>query len=292
MQNRSLTNMVGAFFVVLASALYAILNCFIKKISYGMTTDSVVFCRSILTMSVLFPFLMQKKDDFYKVFRRENILLSVTKGAMSFLAVSFWMLAVKKMKIAECVAISLTTPLFITLMAGFLLHEKVLLKQWLALFFGFAGCLIIIAPTPAEFNLYSIFVIISAILWAMNAIIMKNFMYYLNPLPVMFFSSGIALALSMPSFLQHMMMPTSTQILLVAGTAILAAASQFLMTQAYKIAPITVVIPFDFTRLILTAVIGYLIFEEKISYATILGSIMIVSSALFIAMANNSHHTK
>ena len=56
---------------------------------------------------------------------------------------------------------------------------------------------------------------------------------------------------------------------------------------AYKRAAITLVVPFDFTRLIFTSAIAYIAFGEIISLSTIIGSVMIVLGAFFIVFIEN-----
>ena len=57
----------------------------------------------------------------------------------------------------------------------------------------------------------------------------------------------------------------------------------FSMARAYSLAPVGTLMPFDFTRLITTAILAYLLFGETSDAQAWLGAAIIIASAVFMA---------
>ncbi|MDJ1407798.1 MAG: DMT family transporter [Candidatus Midichloria sp.] len=288
MQYKTSSNYIGIFLVISSSFCYAILNCILKKIGHNLPPLILVFYRNLFLILILLPFLIfliAYRKNTSSTFHKNNLLLNVVRGSLGFLGICFWVMAVSKLPITECIAISFTTPLFITLLAILILKEKVSITKWGCLFIGFFGAIIVMSPDFTKLSFYSLLVLAAAMLWAASAIVIKTFVTYYHPVPVIFFTSFISLLLSVPALTQNPILPSNKQLLLLFISSILSALAQVLMGFAYKNSPITVVIPFDFTRLIFASIIAYFLFNEIISISTIIGSIMIIVSASFIVLS-------
>ncbi|WP_237697426.1 EamA family transporter [Candidatus Midichloria mitochondrii] len=141
------------------------------------------------------------------------------------------------------------------------------------------------SPDFTKLSFYSLLVLAAAMLWASSAIVIKTFVTYHHPVPVIFFTSFISLLLSVPALTQNPILPSNEQLPLLFISSMLSALAQVLMGFAYKKSPITVVIPFDFTRLIFASITAYFLFNEIISISTIIGSVIIIVSASFIVFS-------
>ena len=275
--------------VLLSSFCYAVLNSIFKKIGHELSPLNLVFYRNLFLVIILTPlfFVHSSKHDLRILLQKNNLLLNTIRGSVGFLGICFWIIAVGKLPITECVAISFTTPLFITLLAILILKEPVSLAKWCCLILGFSGSLIVMSADFNQLNFYSLLVVCAAFLWATIAIVIKKFVTYHHPVPVIFFTAFISLILSTPSFVQEPILPENKQLFLIFISSALSASAQILMGFAYKRAAITLVVPFDFTRLIFTSAIAYIAFGEIISLSTIIGSVMIVLGAFFIVFIEN-----
>ena len=274
---------LGISLVISSSLCYAILNSILKKIGHDIPPLVLVFYRNLFLVIILIPFLFISNKELRPLFQKNNFLLNVVRGSFGFLGIYFWITAVNKLPITECVAISFTTPLFITLFAIILLKEKVSTIKWLYLLTGFFGSLIVMSPDFHTLSFHSLLVVAAAVFWAASAIVIKIFVIYHHPIPVIIFTSSVSLLLSIHSLIKNPILPNINQLLLIVISSILSALAQTLMAFAYKKTYITVVVPFDFTRLIFAAIIAYFLFNEIISTSTIIGSIMIIISASSIA---------
>jgi len=287
MQSKKSSNYTGIFFVICSSFCYAILNCILKEVGHDIPALMLVFYRNLFLVIILLPFFILYRKNLSNLFQKNNLLLNTVRGSLGFLGICFWIMAISKLPITECVAISFTTPLFITLLAIIILKEKVSKAKWFSLFFGFFGSVMVMSPDITNLSFYSLLVLVAAMLWALSAIIIKTFVTYHHPIPVIFFTSCISLLLSTPSLAQNPILPTNWQLFLIFISSLLSALAQVSMAFAYKKAAITLVVPFDFTRLIFASIIAYFLFNEVLSISTIIGSLMIIVSASVIVFIEN-----
>ena len=274
---------VGIMLVLFSSLCYAILNCVFKHLSHDIPALTMVFYRNIFTIIVLLPVAFRYKMNFKVLFKKQNLLISTARAAVGFVGICFWILAISKMPITECVAISFTTPIFITLMAIMIFKERVPGIKWVAIATAFIGAVIVLSPDLYNINFYALLVVCASLLWATGAIIVKSFVRENHPVPIIIFMAILSIILSSPSVIQDLYYLSMDQLLLIFLSAVLSAIAQISMGFAYKKAPITFIIPFDFMRLVFASIIAYLFFDEVMTPSTLVGSIIIVASASVIA---------
>lgn len=268
-----------------ACLCYAILNCIIKHLGKSVPALVLVYYRSGFAVFTLLPFIFFFKKDLLlltdKKFRIQNLM----RGSFGLLGMCFWFVAMGNMSITECIALSFTTPLFVTVLAILLLKEKVTFTKWGVLVIGFIGAIIIISPNPNQFNYYSILVLFASLFWASSTIVVKSFVEKCHPSAIVFFTTSITFILSTPLILKFPYILSFKEILLLLCIAILSNIAQILMAFAYKKSQMSTIIPFDFMRLVFASIIAFLIFEEVMKYTTLIGSIIITCCATFLAIS-------
>jgi drug/metabolite transporter (DMT)-like permease len=85
---------------------------------------------------------------------------------------------------------------------------------------------------------------------------------------------------------------TTLPVIALAGIGLAAACTQFLMTDAYRRAPASVVSPFFYATLIWTTVIGYLVWGEVPDVYVLVGSAMLLMSGIYVAMVTRPNIVK
>jgi drug/metabolite transporter (DMT)-like permease len=284
---------IGIALVLFSSLCYAVLNCVFKHLSHEIPALTMVFYRNVFTAIVLLPVALRLKINFKTLLRKETLLINLVRGSVGFVGICFWILAIAKMPITECVAISFTTPIFITLMGMVIFNEKVHKLKWVAIFTAFIGAMIVVSPNLSNISFYALLVVCASLLWATGAIIVKSFVKDNHPVPIIIFMAILSIILSSPSVIQDAYYPSMGQFFLIFLSAVLSAVAQICMGFAYKKAPITFIIPFDFMRLVFASIIAYVFFNELMKASTLIGSIIIVGSALSIALIDkNTQHNK
>jgi predicted nucleotidyltransferase/uncharacterized membrane protein len=163
------------------------------------------------------------------------------------------------------------------------LGETVGRDRWLALIVGFIGTWIILRPDAHSFDSRALIVLLTSMFWATTGILIKSLSATEPPLRMVFYMNVFMALLAAPFGLYHWAMPS----LHVCGILLIIALCSLIMhvsmVRAYALAPLVTLMPFDFTRLISTALFAYLLFGETSDMATWFGAAIIIASAAFMA---------
>ncbi len=286
----ALTNQAhGALLIVMASLLNVINNNVQKYlISSNISGVLMFFYISAFGLLFMLPVILYKWHEIKSLFSNKKIaLLNFLRGGVGLLGFLLWVYALENVSVSQCVAISFTTPLFITFLASIFLKEKVSKIHWLLLCVGFIGTLTILRPTQ-NFNIYFCYPLFASFLWACSALILK----------VMSINYSVQSAIFLPKFIKFLIafavlalfkddaenyiIYNSNLLLGLVVASLINIAVIAMMAVAYRGVAISVIIPFDFTRLIFSAVADYMIYAELIGYTTAIGSCLIIISSTYI----------
>jgi drug/metabolite transporter (DMT)-like permease len=102
-------------------------------------------------------------------------------------------------------------------------------------------------------------------------------------LRIIFYMALFMFIWAVPPAALHWTMPSPTGWLLLTGVAICSTAAHWALVKAYSLANVVQVMPFDFCRLIWTALFAWFFFGEQSALTTWVGAAIIVASVVFIA---------
>lgn len=208
--------------------------------------------------------------------------LHVLRGALLMGAGYTFFSALRTLGLAETTAIGFAAPIFITVLSALVLREVVGWRRWLAVLAGFGGVLIIVRPGAEAFQPASLWVVGTAVFYAVFMLSSRwihrdeslwTMMFYNNIFPLLFAIPAAPLVWAPMSEL-HLQ--------LLAGMAVLAAFGVPLIAQAFRMAPASIVAPFDYTILIWASLWGWLFWGELPDEWTWVGVAVIVASGLYI----------
>lgn len=191
--------------------------------------------------------------------------------------------AVLLLPLADATTLQFTVPIFGTLLGALVLGEAVGVHRWAAVIVGFLGVLVVTQPWSGAMPLGGAAVgLIAALFVAVIAILLRQLGRTESALTTVFWFSalsmpplGIAYALN---FQQH---DAVTWALLVA-TGLIGGLAQLALTAAVRHAPVSTVIPMDYSALFWGTLYGWLLFDTLPGWGTVLGAPIIVASGLYI----------
>ena len=216
---------------------------------------------------------------------RIHIARGVLSTAMGFLF--FWGLG--RVPLAQAIALAFIAPLIALFLAAVLLKETVGKRTVGASIIAFAGVLIIFvgqarADLGREALIGSFAVLVSAVLYALNIIIMRAQALVAEPLEITFFQSVIVtavLALLVPFV--GMPVPSLGDWPWILLAAILAIASMLLLSWAYARAEASYLAATEYTAFLWAGLFGWLVFSEPLSPYTLAGAMLIVAGCILAA---------
>lgn len=206
------------------------------------------------------------------------------RTALGMSGMIFTIGALGLLPLAEATTIGFTMPLFGTILAALLLKEKVGIHRWSAVLIGFVGVLIVVQPGNAPIPPFGAVVsLIGAFMVALVSIQIKDLSKTEPPVTIAFWFSllgAIPPLLIMPFVAQ----PHDGKLwLMLAAMGLLGGGAQMLMSSALRHGAVSAVLVMDYSSLIWTVLLGWLIWDHLPPASTWFGAPIIVASGLYIA---------
>lgn len=199
------------------------------------------------------------------------------RNIIHFTGQNLWFWALTMIPLAQLFAIEFTSPLWVVLLAALLLGERLTKLRLIAAALGFVGVLIVARPDMAQLNPGVLAAAASAFCFATTNVVTKKLTKGISILCILFwltlmqFCFGLAAALADGVF--HLPTAATLPWLCVIGLA--GVTAHYCITAALKLAPASYVMPLDFLRLPLIAVVGAMIYAEPLDPYVILGAAVI-----------------
>lgn len=210
--------------------------------------------------------------------RAHLVRMLVGLTAMGF---NFWSYTLLPM--AEATTIGFAVPIFATALAALVLREPTGLHRWSAVIAGFIGVMIVLHPGATHISLLGgVVSVIAAMLTASVTVVIRNLGATEGSLTIVFwFALTSLLPLSVAMFFYgEMHGSTVWSIALIMGIA--GGLAQIALTASLRLAPVALVMPMDYTSLLWSSLIGFLLFQQWPGPTTWLGAPVIIASGLYI----------
>ncbi len=249
----------------------------------------VAFLRFLFSTLTLLPFVIYYGTQSLK---SERPLIHLMRGGLLFFGITIWTQGLAVAHITTATLISFTIPLFTLVLAVFFLNEDITWQRWLATILGFLGILIIIEPHANTFNPWVLALVIAAIMFAFLDIINKKFVVKETMLSMLFYSAAATTLFALIPAAQHWIAPSSHELLLFLLLGTSANLILYFIQKAFAIVDATAIAPYRYLELILSASLGYLIFNEVPKATTWLGAMIVIPTTLFITYSEKKRLNK
>lgn len=268
-------------YMVAAGFLNTVMLSAIKQLTNDLHPFEIAFFRCLVGFLVLLPVIWQSGG--FELMRTNQIGRHVLRGALNAGGMLLYFWAVALAPLATVSAIGFASPLFAALLAILILREKVGPRRWAGLVIGFAGTIVILRPDSGIVEFGALIALGSSLMWAGAMITIKQLTGTESPLAITTwgaFSVGVFCLIPALFFWQW---PTLEQALWLVVVGILGSIIQFSLAKAFSLADTTLVLPFDFLKLVWASIFGYLLFAEVPSLWAWIGGMIISASAFYIA---------
>ncbi len=275
------TSLTRAVLLMVGSAvLFALMAITIRLASSELHAFQIAFFRNLFGLVAALPILYAHGFSILRTQRLPMYVFRCAIGIASMLA-GFWSLV--HLPLAQAVALSYSTPLFITIGAVIVLGEVVRIRRWTAVVVGFIGVLVIVQPGTANFSAGMLVALLAAVLSALVAISIKFLTRTEAPDTIVFYTTLIWVPMSLLPALPVWKWPSPMIWLWVALAGFLGTGAHMLWTRATRLADASVIAPIGFVQLPIVAVLAWIVFGEALGIATAIGSAIIFASNLYIA---------
>jgi drug/metabolite transporter (DMT)-like permease len=251
-----------------------------REVQVEMNTFELMLYRSVIGLCVVALLLARSTGGFAQV-KTRHPGLHVKRNLFHYTGQNLWFFAVAHIPLSQLVALEFTNPIWVALLAPFLLGETLTRSRVIAAALGFLGVLIVAQPGAAPLEPGHAAALAAAVGFALNTIFTRQIMRFDSVLCVLFWmtlSQGLmSLLLSLPGGIPAPSAVTAPWLLVIGVTGLTA---HYSLTSALGYAPASVVAPMEFIRLPLIAVVGMWVYGEPLRLAVFLGATLIIAGNL------------
>lgn len=261
--------MVGAIFAFSAMAVAG------RQATLEIDTFELMTYRSIVGLALVV--LIGGLTGHLPEIRTDRMPTHILRNIAHFAGQNLWFLAVGLIPLAQLFALEFTSPLWVMGFAALFLGERLTRVKVIAALIGFIGVLIVVQPGSAPFSVGMGAALLAAGCFAITAIFTKRLTRDQSITCILFWLTSIQLILGLAFCLYdgQMAFPSAATLPWVIVIGIAGLLAHFCMTSAFAHAPASVVMPIDFARLPLIAVVGMIFYAEPLQWGVLIGAVMI-----------------
>ncbi|WP_420569105.1 DMT family transporter [Thalassovita sp.] len=275
-------NTQGALLALLSFAIFSTHDVVVRVLGGTYSPIQLLFFTSLMSFPLVTIMLISDKTPGHlrPVYPWWMALRSVSMALVSLCA--FY--AFSELSLAQTYTILFASPLLITLMAIPILGEKVGFHRGIAVLVGLVGVIVVLRPGAEPMGLGHLAALLAALFNAIQSIIARRIgaqersvAMMLYPLAATFVMMGAMLAFTY----KPMPLPDLAGMAVIAVLGFIAA---FCLVAAYVRAEAAMVAPMQYSQIIWAAIFGYVLFDEVIDGATILGASIVILSGIYIVL--------
>ncbi len=275
----------GIFYIILSAFCFSLMDMFVRM-SGDLPSIQKSFFRNIVAAVFGCILVLKEKDSFqWKKGSGKYLILRSLFGTLGILC-NFY--AIDHLALADASMLNKMSPFFVVIFSFLFLKEKVTAAQILLVMGAFGGSLFVVKPTVSNLDLIPSLIGLLGGLGAGAAYTMVRKLGTIGvkgPFIVFFFSTfSCVVTLPWLIFDYHTMTLAQTVILLMAGLC--AAGGQFAITAAYCYAPASEISIYDYTKVIFSMILGFVMFQQIPDFYSWVGYVIICLMAVLMFFYN------
>lgn len=258
-----------------AIASFTILAVAGRAVAQDLSTFEIMLWRSLIGLVIVLAVIaaMGLRTEITTA----RLPLHLARNVAHFTAQNLWFYAIFSLPLATVFALEFTTPIWGLLLAPFFLGEKLTRRGLLAAAIGFAGILIVARPSTATLSPGLLAAAACAVGFALSIMFTKRLTRHESLIGIIFWLHVMqaCFALVITAADGDIALPAAERAhwMLLIGVAGLTA--HVCLTRALQSAPATVVMPMDFARLPVIAIVAMLLYGESVDPFVIIGAVLI-----------------
>jgi drug/metabolite transporter (DMT)-like permease len=240
-----------------------------REATRELSVFQIMLMRSVLGMAMLWPLV--RAAGGLAAMRTERLGQHALRNVVHYAAQYGWFVALTLIPLAQLVSIEFTMPIWSAVLAVFVLGERMNTRKWLAVALGLVGVAVIVRPSAGSVDLGQLIALACALGFAISVVLVKSLTRTDAAIAVSFWMLVVQSAIGLVPALMVWQWPSATTWGWVLVVAFCGTYSHYCFARAMQHADATVVVPMDFLRVPLTALVGWLVYAEQVDLWTGLG---------------------
>ena len=268
----------GALWMGGAVLSFSLMAVAVRELLRTLGSFEILFLRSAVSLAIMIAVVAAMGRE---RLRTRRFGLHVLRNLFHFSGQYAWVYAIGMLPLAMVFAIEFTMPVWSAVLAVLLMGERLNQGRVVMLALGLIGILVILKPGVDAVPPAAIIMLLGAFAYAATMISTKELAKTDSALAVLFWMSVIQVPLALVPALQQWVTPRLVDLPWVLAVGAAGLSAHFCLTRSLRIADATLVIPIDFLRLPLIAVVGAAFYGEPLQASILIGAAVIFAGTYY-----------
>ena len=279
-------NHIGAILTTVSALAFIINDAAMKWAIQVIPLFELLFMRGLIAVPLICLAMLVTRQLIKTVSWADGFLIGWR--LLAEIAISYFLLvALKNMPISHVTLILQAAPLGLTLVAALMMGEKVSMRRWVAILFGFVGVIIIIRPGTAGFSPYAIFAVLTVLCIVFRDMLTRRLSPTIPSLPIAALTAFVILLMAMIMMPKTgSAMPTLSQLLIITIAAVAILTAYLLSVKIMRVGDVGFVAQFRYTGIVWAVIIGFFVFGEVPDMWTVAGALLIMATGIYTLRAD------
>jgi drug/metabolite transporter (DMT)-like permease len=270
----------AALMMILSACFFGLMAVAIRYASRQQHAFEIAFFRSLFGAMFALPLILRGGRSLLVTDKLGFYVARCVIGMLGMMA-GFW--AIVHLPLAQAIALSYSSPLFVTIGAVLFLGEIVRLRRWSAVAAGFVGVLIIVRPDANGVVAGALIAVMAAALSGMTTVSIKFLSRSEPPDRIVLLTTLLWVPLSLPGAITVWRWPDAATWPWLVLSGFLGTGGHYFWTRALRQADASLLAPFSYIQLLVVTVLAWWLFGEKLDAYTATGASIIIFATLYIA---------
>ncbi len=279
-------NHIGAILTTVSALAFIINDAAMKWAIQVIPLFELLFMRGLIAVPLICLAMLVTRQLIKTVSWADGFLIGWR--LLAEIAISYFLLvALKNMPISHVTLILQAAPLGLTLVAALMMGEKVSMRRWVAILFGFVGVIIIIRPGTAGFSPYAIFAVLTVLCIVFRDMVTRRLSPTIPSLPIAALTTFVIFLMAMIMMPKTgSAMPTLSQLLIITIAAVAILTAYLLSVKIMRVGDVGFVAQFRYTGIVWAVIIGFFVFGEVPDMWTVAGALLIIATGIYTLRAD------
>ena len=271
----------GIAFMLLAVGLFAVMDAMVKWLGETYPTGQLVFFRSAFAFIPL-GIVIARSGGLRRALMITNGWGHAVRCLIGMGSLGLFFYCFPRMPLADMIAITFAAPIFITALSVPLLGERVGPRRWTAVLVGFGGVLVILQPGGSGFDGIALLALLGTLFYA-GAVISVRWLARTESSTSIVFTFTLTCTLVSAALLPFQWVtPSLPDLALLIVVGLIGGCAQIAITEAFRKADVSLVVPFEYSAMLWAALLGFLFWGEIPGNNVWYGVAIVIASGLYI----------
>jgi S-adenosylmethionine uptake transporter len=271
--------LTGILLMLFGDFMFTLNDALGKWLVASFSVGQVVLIRSVGFFLVLGPMLLRQEKGTVFAIRSPGLVL--LRAVLTTVDTACFYAAVVYLPLADVMSFYMAAPIYVAALSHFFLREQVGWRRWMAIGIGFCGVLIMLKPSSSAFSLAAGYAIVGSLAFA-TSLILSRFLRGTTDATLVTWQTIGGVILGAVLTVGAWKTPSIAEFLELLLLGVVSCSAHLLITRSLKLAPASTLAPFQYTMLLWSAILGYLIFGDIPENRIWVGSAIVVLAGLFI----------